>query len=190
MNFCFPSQTNFHLSVGTIAASLSLITSLIGWVGILLNNRAFLSIYAFLLWISFAFLIAPGYIAYKRKNFNLEGKINNLWARQLSLPSRKKIQESLTCCGYFNPFIEAASSNQCYSRSTLPGCKGPLIRFERETLIKIYAIAFGLVPAHLALIFASLLCSNNITYRFAKGITPAAYRLNASTAEVLKSVSI
>lgn len=142
-----------------------------------------------MLWISFAFIVAPGYVSYKRKNFNLEGKLNNLWSRQLNLSSRKKVQDSLNCCGYFSPFVEAVSSPRCYSRSILPGCKGKLLRFERETLLKIYAIAFGLVPLHLGLIFISLLCSNHVTYRFGKGIIPKAYRLNASTAQVLRSVS-
>lgn len=56
--------------------SFGLLTALIGWSAILLNNRAFLADYTLLLWITFGLLVAPGYVVYKKKTFNLEGKIN------------------------------------------------------------------------------------------------------------------
>jgi len=62
--------------VSTIAALLGIVTSLVGWAGILLNNCGFLAWYTFLLWIGFAFLVAPGYIAYKKRTFSFEGKLN------------------------------------------------------------------------------------------------------------------
>ncbi|KAL4262887.1 hypothetical protein AB1N83_008294, partial [Pleurotus pulmonarius] len=58
-----------ELITSTIAASLGIVTSLIGWAGILLNNRMFLAVYSFLLWICFAFLVVPGYITYKKHTF-------------------------------------------------------------------------------------------------------------------------
>lgn len=39
-----------ELVLSTLAASAAIFTSLIGFAGILLNNRAFLAIYTFLLW--------------------------------------------------------------------------------------------------------------------------------------------
>ena len=65
---------------------------LIGWAGILLNNRNFLAWYTFLSWITFAFLATPGYIIYKRRIFNLEGKINAQWSRNLTTADRLQIQ--------------------------------------------------------------------------------------------------
>lgn len=119
-----------ELIVSTLAASIGIFTALIGWAGILMNNRSFLAIYAFLLWITFIFLVAPGYMTYKRRTFNLEGKINAQWSRHIGLNGRLRIQNQLYCCGYFNTFVEATISQTC--RSILPGCKFGYIVFERE----------------------------------------------------------
>ncbi|KAI0779041.1 hypothetical protein BD413DRAFT_124799 [Trametes elegans] len=174
-----------ELIVSTIAASLGVLTSLIGWSGILLNNRAFLAVYSFLLWICFALLVTPGYITYKKRTFNLEGKINSQWSRDLGLDGRLRIQNQLHCCGYFSPFIEATVSQTCYARSVLPGCKGPYIVFERQILERWYTVVFSVVPVQLAIMVAGLLCSNHITYRFGKGMMPKAYRLNMNSMAVI-----
>ena len=91
-----------ELIISTTAASLGVLTSLIGWSGILLNNRAFLAVYSFLLWVCFAMLVTPGYITYKKRTFNLEGKVNAQWSRNLGLDGRLRIQNQLHCCGYFH----------------------------------------------------------------------------------------
>ncbi|KAI0292079.1 hypothetical protein B0F90DRAFT_1812019 [Multifurca ochricompacta] len=161
-----------ELILSTIAASFGIITSVIGWAGIILNNRSFLAVYTFLLWICFAFLVIPGYLTFKRRNFNLDGK----WLR---------IQNQLNCCGFFSPFVEAAVSQVCYSRSVLPGCKGPYLNFERFVLERWYTIVFGLVPFQIAVILVGLLCSNHITYRFGKGMMPKAYRLSMNSMAVI-----
>lgn len=170
-----------ELILGTTAAALMFTTAILGWAGILLNNRAFLAVWTLLLWADFAFLVAPGYIAYKRHTFNLEGKMNETWSRALGVDKRRMVQNTLTCCGWFNPTIEASESNLCYARSPLPGCKGRMTRFERKALRWIYTCAFSLVGPHLVLIVVALLASNHITYRFGKGLTPPAYRLNSTT---------
>ena len=170
-----------ELILSTFAAALGILTSLVGWAGILLNNRAFLSVYCALLWAVFALLVTPGYIAYKRRAFNLEGKINQQWSQQLGLAGRVRIQNQLHCCGYFSPFVEATASATCYARSVLPGCKAPYMRFERKVLEWWYTVVFALVPAHIGVILVSLLCSNHITYRFGKGMMPKAYRLDAQS---------
>lgn len=174
-----------ELIISTIAASLGILTSLIGWSGILLNNRSFLAIYCFLLWICFAFLVTPGYITYKKRTFNLEGKVNAQWSRDLGAEGRLRIQNQLKCCGYFNPFVEATASQTCYARSVLAGCKGPYIRFERDVLATWYTVIFSIVPAHLLVMVAGLLCSNHVTYRFGKGMMPKAYRLNLNSMAVI-----
>ncbi|PIL31047.1 hypothetical protein GSI_05743 [Ganoderma sinense ZZ0214-1] len=174
-----------ELIISTIAASLAVLTSLIGWSGILLNNRAFLAVYSFLLWICFALLVTPGYITYKKRTFNLEGKVNAQWSRDLGLDGRLRVQNQLHCCGYFNPFIEATVSQTCYARSLLPGCKGPYLQFERLILKRWYTAVFAVVPAQLAVMVAALLCSNHVTYRFGKGMMPKAYRLNMNSMAVI-----
>jgi len=174
-----------ELIISTIAASLGILTSLIGWSGILLNNRSFLAVYCFLLWVCFALLVTPGYITYKKRTFNLEGKINAEWSRDLGIEGRLRIQNQLRCCGYFNPFIEATSSQTCYARSSLPGCKGPYIKFEKNVLERWYTVIFSLVAPQLLVMVAGLLCSNHVTYRFGKGMMPKAYRLNMNSMAVI-----
>ncbi|KAF9445753.1 hypothetical protein P691DRAFT_805241 [Macrolepiota fuliginosa MF-IS2] len=174
-----------ELVLSTIAASLGVFVSLIGWAGILLNNRAFLAWYTFLLWIAFAFLVTPGYITYKRRAFNLEGKVNAQWSRDLGADGRLRIQDQLECCGYFSPFIEATISQTCYARSILPGCKLPYMTYERMVLERWYTVVFSLVPLHIGIMLAGLLCSNHVTYRFGKGMMPKAYRLSMNSMAVI-----
>ena len=151
-----------ELIVSTLAASVGIVTSLLGWAGILLNNRGFLAVYNVLLWVMLAMIAAPGYLTYKRRTFNLEGKVNAQWSRNLGLNGRLRIQNSLNCCGYFSPFVEATVSQTCYARSILPGCKDSYLKFERKVLERWYIVAFAIVPVHIAGIFAALLCSNRI----------------------------
>jgi len=174
-----------ELIISTIAASIGLMTSVIGWAGILLNDRSFLATYTFLTWITFAFLVAPGYITYKRRTFNLEGKINAQWSRDLGSDGRLRIQDQLLCCGYFSPFVEATVSQTCYARSILPGCKLSYLNFQRMVLSRWFMIAFILVPVHISVMVAGLLCSNHVTYRFGKGMMPEAYRLNMNSMAVI-----
>jgi hypothetical protein len=181
-----------------------------GFSGILLNNRAFLAFYTLFLWFCLALIVAPGYITYKKKTFNLEGKINAQWSRDLGLDGRVRIQNAVSyrrpafrdisqcdplinvltvqlhCCGYYSPFVEAVASNTCYPRSILPGCKSKYLKFERRAMQAWYTAAFALVPAQIAMIVIGLLCSNHVTYRLGKGIIPKQYRLDeASTAQLL-----
>ena len=174
-----------ELILSTIASCVGILTSLIGWAGLLLNNRGFLAWYTFLTWITFAFLVIPGYLTYKHRTFNLEGKINAQWSRIFNTESRLRVQNQLNCCGYFNPFVEATVSQTCYSRTILPGCKGPFLVFQRRILGLWYTVVFSLVPAQILVMVAGLLCSNHVTYRFGKGMMPEAYRLNMNTMAVI-----
>lgn len=174
-----------ELIISTMAAACGVVTSIIGWSGILLNNRSFLAVYTFALWICFAFLVTPGYITYKKRTFNLDGKLNRQWSQDLGASGRLAIQNQLKCCGYFSPFVEATVSQTCYARSTLPGCKGPYIRYARIILERWYIISFALVPLQIFVMTAALLCSNHVTYRFGKGMTPKAYRLSMNSMAVI-----
>jgi hypothetical protein len=167
-----------ELVISTLASAMGLFTCLVGWAGTVTNDRRFLALYNLLLWITFFFMIIPGYITYKRRTFNLEGKINSQWSRDLGSLGRLRIQNQLSCCGYFSPFVEATVTQVCYSRSILPGCKKPYLDFEKEVLRKWYTAVFAIVPFHIAVIVAGLLCSNHVTYRFGKGMMPKRYRLS------------
>lgn len=127
----------------------------------------------------------PGYITYKRRTFNLEGKVNAQWSRNLGASGRLRIQNQLKCCGYFSPYVEATVSQTCYARSILEGCKAPYIAYERIVLGRWYAVSFGLVPLHIAIMVIGLLCSNHVTYRFGKGMMPKAYRLSMNSMAVI-----
>jgi hypothetical protein len=142
-------------------------------------------VYTFLLWFVFALMVTPGYITYKKRTFSLEGKINELWSRTLGGDGRTRIQNALGCCGYYSPFVEAAVTQTCYSRSTLPGCKNQFLHFERLVLGRWYIVAFALVPLQIGAIVVGLLCSNHVTYRFGKGMTPKAYRLDMNSMAVI-----
>ena len=174
-----------ELILSTLAAALGLVTALVGWAGVLLNNRSFLAIYTFILWICFALLVTPGYVTYKRRTFNLEGKINAQWSRDLGADGRLRIQNQLECCGYFSPFVEATISQTCYARSTLPGCKPHYLSFQKIVLTRWYTVAFALVPLQIGIMLAGLLCSNHVTYRFGKGMMPKAYRLSMNSMAVI-----
>lgn len=140
--------------------------------------------YTFFLWICFALLLIPGYLTFKNRNFNLDGKVNSQWS-QFGIDEWLRIQNQLDCCGFFSPFVEAAISQVCYSRTVLPGCKGPYLTFERFVLERWYTIVFGLVPLQIGVIVVGLLCSNHITYRFGKGMMPKAYRLSMNSMAVI-----
>ncbi|KAG7451764.1 uncharacterized protein BT62DRAFT_940736 [Guyanagaster necrorhizus] len=174
-----------ELIVSTIAACLGILTCIIGWAGILLNNRSFLAVYTFLLWVVFAFNTAPGYITYKRRELNLEGKINQQWSQDLGSEGRQRIQNQLGCCGYYSPFVEATVSQTCYSRSVLPGCKLDYLKFQRRVLKRWYTVSFILAGPQLLIVIAGLLCSNHVTYRFGKGMMPKAYRLSMNSMAVI-----
>ncbi|KAJ3529117.1 hypothetical protein NMY22_g9132 [Coprinellus aureogranulatus] len=174
-----------ELVFSTVASLMGLFTSLIGWSGLLMNNRMFLAIYTFLCWITFIFLVVPGYLAYKKRTFNLEGKINAQWSRNLGAEGRLRIQDQLACCGYYSPFVEATVSQTCYARATLPGCKRGYMEFEDDILRKWYTTVFAIVPVHIVVMTAGLLCSNHVTYRFGKGMMPKAYRLSLQSMGVI-----
>ncbi|KAJ7367796.1 hypothetical protein DFH08DRAFT_829417 [Mycena albidolilacea] len=174
-----------ELVLSTLAASVAIFTSILGFAGILLNNRGFLAVYTFLLWVCFGLMVVPGYLTYKHYSLNLEAKVNNQWSNALGADARLRIQDSLGCCGYFSPFVEATVSSTCYARSILPGCKKPYLDFERLVLKRWYIASFGLVPLHIGVMVAGLLCSNHVTYRFGKGMTPKAYRLSMNSMAVI-----
>ena len=167
------------LTLLTFSSFLLLLASLVGITGTLLNSRPILAVYVLLLFPSFLSFISVGYVTYKKANFSLDAKVSEAWNLWYSPGARTVLQGALGCCGWSGPLHGAAASGMCYARSPLPGCHGPLVRFERDALSSAAGTVFSLVPIHLANIFISLLCANHVTRRFGKGITPARYRLTA-----------
>lgn len=86
----------YVVAVSTTAAAMCVLTSLMGYAGVVLNNRAFLAVYTLLLWICLALLVTPGYLTYKQRTFNLEGKINSQWSRVLGTDGRLRIQDAVS----------------------------------------------------------------------------------------------
>lgn len=161
----------------TICSAILLLTFLIGITGTILNSRPILAIYALLLWPAFASILAIGYTAYKRSTFALDRKLNFAWSQWYTSLDRLIIQNSLHCCGFYNPMHEVTASKTCYIRTSLPGCKAKLWAFEKENLRRIWVAAFSLVPLHMVNIFVAMCCVNHVTVRFGKGIMPKRYRL-------------
>jgi hypothetical protein len=163
----------------TFSSSLLLFSSMVGVTGTLLNSRPILAVYVLLLFPAFLSFVSVGYVTYKKATFSLDAKVSEAWNLWFSPGARTVLQGALGCCGFSGPQHGAVASGTCYARSPLPGCHGPLLRFERETLSAVAGAVFSLVPLHLANIFVGLLCANHVTHRFGKGITPAPYRLTA-----------
>ncbi|PWN54302.1 hypothetical protein IE53DRAFT_308644, partial [Violaceomyces palustris] len=161
----------------TLASFLCVFTSVVGLCGAMLNSRPILALYAFLLWPTLASMLVVGYTSYKRENLRLDRKLNMAWSRYYDDLDRLRLQNNLHCCGYYSPLHEATFSRNCYPRTSLPGCKGKLYRYEKEALRRLYSCVFGFVFLHLANIVIALLCSNHVNETFGKGLTPRAYRL-------------
>jgi hypothetical protein len=151
----------------------------VGITGTLLNSRPILAVYVLLLFPSFLSFVSVGYLTYKKATFSLDAKVSEAWHLWYSPGARTVLQGALGCCGWSDPLHGAIASGVCYARSPLPGCHGPVMRFERDVLSSAAGTVFSLVPLHLANILVGLLCANHVTERFGKGITPARYRLTA-----------
>jgi len=161
----------------TLSASILIFVALVGTTGALLNSRPILAVYTLLLWPAFISMLVIGYTSYKRSTFSLDRKLNLAWSQYYTPLGRLLIQESLKCCGFYDALHEATPSKRCYPRTSLPGCKGKLYRFERDNLALIWSATFALVPLHIVNIVVALLTANHMTNTFGKGITPKRYRL-------------
>nr|XP_019049391.1 hypothetical protein I302_03177 [Kwoniella bestiolae CBS 10118]OCF28321.1 hypothetical protein I302_03177 [Kwoniella bestiolae CBS 10118] len=161
----------------TLASLLCIFTGLIGFTGVLLNSRPILAFYNLLLWPIVLSMCLVGYTSYKRGSLQLERKLNQSWSQFLDDGERLTIQNSLKCCGYYNPLHDATYSKRCYPRTTLPGCKSKWIQFERQNLHDFATAAFSVLGFHFFNIVIALLCSSHVNRTFGKGLTPPAYRL-------------
>lgn len=73
----------------------------------------------------------------------------------------------------------------CCARSTLPECKLPCLKYEREILQVFFKIMFAIMLVHILVMLAALLCLNHVMYRFGEGMMPQAYQLNMDSMTVI-----
>lgn len=148
----------------------------------------YLSLAHLLLWTAFALSAAVGYVAYDKRVYDLEGKLDGLWGRSLGLDARARVQDLQSCCGWYrcvscrrhpvcalnpsvsarSPFALATVTQTCYSRSTLPGCKASVLQAERGILERFYGIGFGMLLPIVGGMMVSLLCAGHIDDRFGR----------------------
>lgn len=166
------------LIFATLAASTLILSSLLGISGTLLNSRPILAFYSLLLWPSFVSVLIVGYTAYKRRTFNLSGKLSQGWNQLMDDNERAIIQNTFQCCGFISPKHDFALTATCFPRAPLRGCLEALAPWEAMFLEKVYAVVFATVPLHVSNIVISMLCSNHVNRTFGKGLTPKAYRLS------------
>ncbi|KAI7856575.1 tetraspanin Tsp2 [Circinella umbellata] len=161
-----------------LTGTLCVFTALVGYVGIILNNRTVLTCYNLLLWVTFAMVASIGYVSYRKNKWNIDGKLSYQWHYDLTSNGRTRIQANLHCCGYkeFTDFHE--KSSLCFPRTILPGCRFKYTQFTRQALSTCFIAAFSIVPAHLFVMVSAILCSNHVNRRFGKGLPPKIYRLD------------
>ncbi|KAI7852990.1 hypothetical protein BDC45DRAFT_512014 [Circinella umbellata] len=166
------------LNLITATGVICLFTSILGFTGIMLNNRAVLTFYNLFLWACFGMIAAIGYVAYRKSKWNIEGKLSYQWHYDLTSDGRARIQANLHCCGYkqFTDFHER--SNKCFPRTLLPGCRFKYQEFTKEALKITWIVAFSLLPLHIFVLVTALLCSNHINRQFGKNLPPKIYRLD------------
>ncbi|KAI7884791.1 tetraspanin Tsp2 [Lichtheimia hyalospora FSU 10163] len=166
------------LNVITATGVICLFSSLLGFVGIMLNHRGILTIYNLFMWVCFGMITAIGYIAYRKAKWNIEGKLSYQWHYDLTTDGRARIQANLHCCGYksFTDFHER--SNKCFPRTLLPGCKFKYQNFTKDFLKYTWITAFSLLPLHLFVLVSALLCANHVNRQFGKNLPPKIYRLD------------
>ncbi|KAJ7767346.1 hypothetical protein B0H16DRAFT_1686895 [Mycena metata] len=107
-----------------------------------------------------------------RRTLNLEAKVNQQWSQELGAAGRLTIQSVLGCCGYFSPG---------------DGQRDVLFA---EYTARVQAAVFGVSGEGVdevvySIMAAGLPFSNNVTYRFGKGIMPKAYRLSREAMAVI-----
>ena len=79
----------------TVTGTLCVFTALVGYVGIILNNRTVLTCYNLLLWVTFAMVASIGYVSYRKNKWNIDGKLSYQWHYDLTSNGRTRIQANV-----------------------------------------------------------------------------------------------
>ncbi|KAI8089110.1 Tetraspanin family-domain-containing protein [Halteromyces radiatus] len=154
------------LAVSFTASLFCFLTSIVGYIGIVNKNRRYLGYYALFLWVCFALIITVGYLGFKHRTWNLKAQLGVRWRHDYTPKQRELLQDNLHCCGFENPSDHAAYFLRCWAQSLLPGCQHKFYLFENAFLLNTYTIAFAILPIHVAVILASILCSNHVDVVF------------------------
>lgn len=111
-------------------AAVGLVSALIGFVGIVRENRIWLSIYTVLLWPVFCLYVSVGYIAFRRSKNHLRNHLRDEWIHDYTRDQRLLVQRNVSvffplCIVLWGPailfsflFTVPVSSNQptfCFS---------------------------------------------------------------------------
>lgn len=84
------------LLYATVAAGILFLTSLVGITGAIMNSRPMLAFYNALLWPSLGSTAIVGYSSYKRRAFNLEGKMAQGWSQSWGDVGRTIVQDTVS----------------------------------------------------------------------------------------------
>ncbi|KAI1318571.1 hypothetical protein EDD11_006261 [Mortierella claussenii] len=155
----------FHsnlIHLACAASVLGITSAIVGLVGILRENRIWLSAYTFLLWPVFALYVSVGYIAFRRATSHLRAHVKDEWIHQYSRDQRLVVQRNLKCCGYQDSAWYAAYDMRCFPMINLPGCQHKYNVYEEKLLSTCWTAALSIVPFQLFVMIAALLCSNHV----------------------------
>lgn len=158
--------------VTLIGSALCIMTAIIGILGVRYKDRRYLAIQSLLLWLCFILITVVGYLAFKANTWNLKERLGVQWRHAMSASDQRAIEENLHCCGFENPSDHAIYFERCYPQSLLPGCQYKFYLFESDFLVKTYTITFAILPLHILIIIASLLCANHVEHQFGKRTRP------------------
>ncbi|KAF9300106.1 hypothetical protein BGZ74_008304 [Mortierella antarctica] len=147
----------------TLSASIvGLVTALVGLVGVLRENRIWLSWYNLMLWPVFCLYVSVGYIAFRREKNHLRNHLRDEWVHSYTRSQRLLVQRNLKCCGYQDPSFFGAYDMRCFPMTILPGCQHKYNVYEKDLLNACWTVSFTLVPIQLFIIITALLCSNHV----------------------------
>jgi hypothetical protein len=92
---CIPIVPVQHHIVSLAGAVFGIATALVGLVGIIRENRLWLSYYTIVLWPGFALYIAVGYITFRRAKMHLRAHIKDEWIFSYTREQRLIVQRNV-----------------------------------------------------------------------------------------------
>ncbi|KAF9947192.1 hypothetical protein BGZ72_010796 [Mortierella alpina] len=152
-----------HLIILALAGSaFGIVCAFIGLIGVITENRIWLSWYTTLLWPSFALYVSVGYIAFRRAKAHLRDHVKEEWTHSYTRNQRLLVQQNLKCCGYLDWSNHGEFDLRCFPKINLPGCVHKYNIHEENVLTNFWTIAFSIAPLHLFVMISALLCSNHV----------------------------
>lgn len=97
----------------TATGVICLVTSLIGFVGIVLNNRAVLAIYNVMMWPCFGMIAAIGYTAYRKNKWNIEVRFILIALQPTNQPASQPAKDTYILITTGKTILSMALRIQC-----------------------------------------------------------------------------